>query len=479
MLNLLIPFVCAIAGFLAGQRSLKLGLCAVLTVGYLYGITRANVQGMGTYLMFDLAVLGLYAAQLFRSSWDEERARLSELRFWTVGLILWPTVLFLIFLLFPAKEPLVELVGLRANVFLLPFLLFGGRLSESEVKGVALYCAALNLGAVVLGGVEFVLGIERFYPFNETTEIIYRSRDLVGYTAHRIPASFVNAHAFAGTMAATLPLLLGAWAQDHERRWMGPVLAAASVASFIGIFMAAARTHMVTAAMLALVVSVTGGLSRGQWVRWLAALALVGYVIAGDARLQRFTTLTEEGVLARRIGGSVNQNFFEVAASYPLGNGLTSGGTSVPYFLRPSGGPGMVLESEYARIALEQGLPGLLLWLFFILWVVTRRPGRFRDPWLLGRRLAWVACLSMFASGTLGIGMMASVPQTTLMLLLVGWFTTAPRITDGAGAAATEAPESPEDPALAPLQPVRPLSRRHVTVRNWDLELTDAPERRP
>ena len=137
----------------------------------------------------------------------------------------WPTLLFVIFLTSPTRDALVELVGLRGNAFLLPFLLLGGRLGERDVKDLALYCALLNLGAVGLGAAEFVLGIERFYPLNEATEIIYRSRDLVGRTAHRIPGSFVNAHAFAGTLATTLPLVLGAWSQRHERRWMSPLLA--------------------------------------------------------------------------------------------------------------------------------------------------------------------------------------------------------------------------------------------------------------
>ena len=225
MLNFLIPLICAVGTFLAARQSLKLGLCAVLTVGYLYGITRANIGGIGTYLMFDVATLALYAAQLFRLTSGQERARLRELQFWTVSLIAWPTFLFVVFLVFPDNDPAVELVGLRANVFLLPFLLLGGRLDTEDIKDVAIFCALLNLGAVALGAAEFVLGIERFYPLNETTEIIYRSQDLLGNTAHRIPGSFVNAHAFAGTLASTLPLILGAWSQRHERRWVGPVLA--------------------------------------------------------------------------------------------------------------------------------------------------------------------------------------------------------------------------------------------------------------
>jgi hypothetical protein len=116
-----------------------------------------------------------------------------------------------------------------------------------------------------------------------------------------------------------------------------------------------------------------------------------------------------------------------VVSQHPLGRGLADGGTSVPYFLREGRDSGTVIENEYARIALEQGLPGLVIWILFIVWVLTRRPGRVKDTWLLSRRLVWVTCASMFASGMLGMGMLAAVPQTVLMLILIGWTTTVRR----------------------------------------------------
>ena len=326
-LSVLIVVGSFVVCFQAANRSLKLGLCAVLTVGYLYGITRANRPDTWTYVMFDVAVIGLYAAQLVRSSSREEQARTHDLRLWMIVLMAWPTLLFVVF---PSKNPMVELVGLRANMFLLPFLLFGARLSDDDLKDIGLYMAALNIAAVAFGAVEFFVGIERFFPLNEATEIIYRSRDLVEHSAYRIPSSFVNAHAFAGTLAMTLPLMLGSWSQVQERRWAGPLLSAAVVASFMGIFMAATRTHMITATLLAFIVTMTGGLSQRQWLKWLAGLGIVAYIVAGDARFQRFTTLGDKGVVSERIAGSVNQGFFDVASEHPLGNGLASGGTSVP-----------------------------------------------------------------------------------------------------------------------------------------------------
>jgi hypothetical protein len=414
-----------IACFWAANRSLRHGMFAVMVVGYLYGILRANFPDTSTYLTFDMAVLGLFVAQLWRPLTPEQRRRAHDLRLWLVILIAWPALLFF---LFSADTPMVELVGLRANTFLLPFLLIGARLTDDDLFWLALGFAALNLVAVAVGVGEFFLGIEPFYPHNEVTDIIYRSKDLVGWTAHRIPATFSSAHAFAGTLVMTLPLLIGAWVQTtRETRWQRNLLGLAIAASLLGVFMAAARTHMITASVLVAIVTFSGQLRGEQWVRWVVALALVGYVISGEERLQRFTTLQDTAYVSERLNESVNEGFFDAIRAYPMGNGLAGGGTSVPYFLRGNQSP-LTMENEYARIGIEQGLPGLTLWLIFVLWVFARWPRRRTEGWALGRTLAWICCGMFFATGLTGVGLMSSVPQTALMLAIVGWFVTSPEM---------------------------------------------------
>ena len=418
-------FFCAgafLGCLLAGNRSLKHGLLTLIGVGYSYGILRANFPDVWTYLMFDAGVLGLYTSQLWRPLLLEQRRKVQDLRLWMIALMAWPALLFIIF---PSNAPLVELVGLRANIFLLPFLLLGARLSSDDLADLAIVLGVFNLVVVAIGVVEFFIGIEPFYPINEVTEIIYKSKDLVERTAYRIPATFSSAHAFAGTLVMSLPLLLGAWAQPHRHHWHGPLLATAIGASLMGIFMAAARTHMITAAILVVVVTFSGRLGGRQWRRWAVAVAAVGYLIAGDERFQRFTTLQDTAFLAQRWGGSVNEGFFGLVGQYPMGNGLAGGGTSVPYFMQRSSEPGPQMENEYVRIVLEQGLPGLALWLLFIIWVLARSPGRMRDSWALGRRLAWVTFAAAFFSGLVGMGLFTSVPQTVIMLMTMGWYVVA------------------------------------------------------
>jgi hypothetical protein len=434
MTSIAIAFLAFAVTFGAANRSLRLGLCSVIGVGYLYGIVRANLPDIYTYLMFDLAAISLYLVQIWRPMTIEQRIGSRELRLWVAALIGWPILLFT---LFPTSSPLVEAVGLRANVFLLPFLIFGARLTYDDLRQFTFFLAGMNILAVLVAGAEYYLGVSAFFPRNEVTELIYRSHDLLGQ-AFRIPSFFANAHAFAGTMAVTLPLLIGAWAQEREspRSWRQIMLVVAIIGSFLGIFMAAARIHTITAGLIALMVTFSGRLSRKQWVRWAAAIAIIAYVVAGNVRLQRFTTLSDRAAVNERIGGSVNEDFVTVISAHPFGRGLAGGGTSIPYFLQVPRNYGAILENEYARIALEEGLPGLVLWLGFMTWVLLKGFGPPRDEWALTRRLVWLVAGANFVAGMLGMGMLVAVPQTALMLLSIGWMTT----TRGLASAAARRP---------------------------------------
>src|SRR5262249_42597819 len=107
--------------------------------------------------------------------------------------------------------------------------------------------------------------------------------------------------------------------------------------------------------------------------------------------------------------------------NYPMGNGMGAGGTSIPFFLQDLISKPVGMENEYCRILLEEGLPGLLLWIGFICWALTRRGPPRRDSWFLGWRLLWYTCLGCFAFGVLGTGLMTAIPQTTILFVSLGF----------------------------------------------------------
>jgi hypothetical protein len=412
--------LCGVAFLLclqAGRRSLAAGLCALLTVGYAYGIVRANLPDGYSHLLFDAAVLGVYVSQ-FRGRLPRwQFARSEALRSWVIVLSAWPALLFAI----PMQDPVIQLVGLRASVFLLPFLLLGARLTGDDVYKLALWLSILNLAAAALAGVQFVVGVEPFFPRNAITDTIYRSRDLANYTAYRIPSSFSSAHAYAATMVMSIAVIAGAWVQGHHGRWQPRLMGAALLTAMLAVFMSATRLNAVLLFALVVTTVFTGRLPGAYRFRWLILLLLLGYLVGGDERLQRVRTLQDPEFIAERLAGSVNMGFVELLREYPLGNGLGGGGTSVPYFLQHRIRNVVVMENEYARILLELGIPGLIMWMSFLLWTFTRGRVRRTDMFYFGRRLALVACACGFATGLIGLGLFTSVPMTVLLLLLTGW----------------------------------------------------------
>jgi hypothetical protein len=420
-MSILLCVVFFAAAFFATHLSRSAGLGVVLAVGYIYGILRANLTGGVAHFTFDCAVVGYFSA-LVLGRWPKTRETRSqaEMRQWFIALLGWTIVVFLI----PMQALLIQLVGLRGNCFLLPFVLIGSRLDREEATEFAHWLAGLNLIAFAFAIAEFILGVPTFFPVNEVTELIYRSNDVGG--SLRIPATFANAHAYGGAMVATIPWLLGAWTQKANKFSSQLLFAAGVSVAMVGVFLSATRTNFLALVVVILVATFSGKMKGAFWGIWIIILVGLAYVISGEERLQRFTTIANPEYIVSRIEGSVNLSFFELMARYPLGNGLGAGGTSIPHFLQYLLSEKVGLESEYSRILLEQGIPGLLLWIAFVFWVCYRRPVEKEDPWHFGRLMLWGLNILMFATGLTGTGLLTGIPGTVLFLLGVGFAATPP-----------------------------------------------------
>ena len=216
-----------LACFIAARRSIVWGVGLVMTLGYAYGILRANVPNPAMHFLFDAGALGLYLALITRGLKPEQRSRLGALQPWIALLVGWPLLLFL----FPVQDPLVQLVGLRGQIFFIPFILIGAMLESDDWYALAKWFAVLNLAAFGFALAEYIDGVPRFYPRNAMTTIIYSSKDVVGHTAFRIPSTFTSAAPYSTMMVATTTLLLGAQVQRRKRKRDFWLLSAAIVAT--------------------------------------------------------------------------------------------------------------------------------------------------------------------------------------------------------------------------------------------------------
>jgi hypothetical protein len=408
-----------VACFWAGRRSLGQGLVMLLAFGYFYGILRANLLTTFSHFIFDAGLLGLYASFRWSSPADAKRSRAAML--WTIVLILWPILLVAL----PFQPLLVSLVGLRGNIFFIPLLLLGSRLKGKDLTELSLGLAALNLVALGFAGAEYFLGVPRFFPLSPVTQIMYNSNDVTGGYL-RIPATFINAHAFGGAMVGTIPFLVGLWvgAEKPLYRLIGMI---GIPLAMIGVLMSATRTNFVFGCAMVAVLFFKMRMSTAQKACFVLILAAVGYAALSNVRLQRFKSLDDTDYVAERVAGSVNRGFFEILLEYPMGNGLGGGGTSIPYFLEGQVRNPIGMENEYARILAEQGIIGLFLWLGFLVWFFHGGGKAFSNgPWAITRKMTWCVVAIGFGTAWIGTGLLTSIPGTVLIMIGAGWTTVAP-----------------------------------------------------
>ena len=405
--------------FAAARRQLWAGFVAALAVGYFYGILRGNIPQPASHFIFDTGALGLYLALLIRTYSPVQKYKVRKLMPWFLCLVAWPTLLFFV----PIQNPLIQLVGLRGQIFFLPFLLIGVQLERDDAYKIALSLAVLNTIVLVFALLELKFGVPRFYPHNVVDDIIYLSAVSLrgGQLVTRIPATFTSSAAYGGSMIASLPFLLGALTQERRGWWERNLLLAGTGASAVGVFLAASRTEAIFLFAMFAGMTFWHRLRNMPWGGWLALLLGLAWLVYSVPRLQRFAELQDTGYIKTRIQSSVNSTFLQLMEDYPLGNGLGGGGTSIPSFLQGDLKNPVGMENEYARIMLEQGVPGLALWLGFIVWVLTRPLPRPSEPWYVGRWLARFLCTIFFATAPMGLGMLTAIPQTASLLVLCGW----------------------------------------------------------
>jgi hypothetical protein len=392
-----------------------------MAVGYTYGIARANIPTPAMHFAFDFGVIGFYLALITGQLTPAQSSRVKRLQPWLAALAGWPILLFF----FPVQDPLIQVVGLRGQIFFLPFLAVGALLELEDYYVLARWFAVLNLVALGFAIAEYFKGIEWFMPLNHNTAIIYSS-NMSGFKAtYRIPSIFTSSASYSGMMVGTTVLLLGAWVQ-RRGGWKDYYLfSAALVGSGLGVFLGASRTQAAILLLMFAAVLLRGHLSGKVLLRAALVIVCVGWIVSSNPRLQRFTELQDTELVEERLGTSVNESFWNALIDYPMGNGLGGGGTSVPYFLQDRMRNPVSIENEYARLLLEEGIPGLLIWISFLIWAISSPLPKQKEARYLGLAIARVYVAIVFGTAVLGTGTLTAIPGTALLFVYLGWMSTA------------------------------------------------------
>ncbi|PTL81836.1 hypothetical protein [Vitiosangium sp. GDMCC 1.1324] len=395
------------------------GLGVLFLFGYFYGMLRARFPDGLSHFIFDAGVMGLYLAFFTKRSKSVRLGRDGQaLRLWVKALMVWPLCTLVLSPLFDSQHIFIQFVGLRMAILLLPLMLIGLRLEAEDLDRLGTWLLWLNLVAFGFALLELALGIEPFFPRNASSYIIYISRDVGEEGLPRIPATFNSAHAYAGTMLMSLPLLV----RRIGRSKAGRLLTFATLGtSVLGIFICAARSPVVQLVAIGGLLLLVTRLSVKLLGGMLVVGVLVGLIVSANPRFQRFSTLDDTDAVTDRVSLSVNTSVFDVVTTYPLGNGLGSAaGTSIPFFLSHLAKPQVGFENEFARVAMEQGFIGLVLWLGFLAWFLIKLPPRRRKEQVVANRMMWATVVVMWMTALIGTGLLASVPGSALLLLWMG-----------------------------------------------------------
>jgi len=400
------------------RRNVADGLGLLLVIGSLYGIARCRIFDGYSHFLFDAATLGAYAGTLPRLA-ASTTPSIVGLKKWVYALASLLLLLILVSPLIDAQPVSVQLLGLRPAIFFLPFLLIGAALKASDARRLAWWCLGVALGTAVVALAEYTYGVEPFFPINEASRIIYLSRDIGEERAIRIPSTFSSAHAYGGTMVALVPLLI--LLLDSGRRRSTVLAISGLAAACLGVFACAARLPFLGLLAVLGAVLFRGARRPGIRIGGLVVLAVLALVVSRNERLQRFETLSDSEYVSNRVRGSLNESFLEILSENPIGRGLGSAvGTSIPYFLLDEAKPQVGMENEFARIGVEQGILGFLLWLVFGVTILARKPGRLQKFGGIADVGMWVFCIYSWASGFIGTGFLASVPGTMMLMLFMG-----------------------------------------------------------
>jgi hypothetical protein len=404
-----------IASLMVARRSLGHGLGLVLAIGCVYGWLRAVLLDGFTHFTFDMALAGLYLSIL---------PRLKPIRGWggsfvsigTLLLIGWPLVVILISPFLKAPHVFIQVAGLRNAILFAPLVLIGMALSREDLRQFSLWAEWCVVLVSCFTLAEWLFGLEIAYPLNEATLLIYVSHDITG-GYYRLPSSFVSSHVYGGTMIALLPLFLGRLEEQPRRRLLTAV-ACALVA--LGVFACGARLPVVLLGLIVggMLLQLRHGIVASLFL--IVMMVVVGYSVSQSERLRRFESLGDTEMVASRISQSVNMSFWEILSDHPMGRGLGSAaGTSVPFFLVEYSKPPVGIENEFARLLLEEGLPGLLGWAGFVVLVLGRSAVglRRRSSRAVGM---WIFCAGTWVSGLIGVGILAAIPTTMLLMLYLG-----------------------------------------------------------
>jgi hypothetical protein len=409
-----------LALILSTRYGLTLALLA-LYLGLLDGPVKLLSASQGASAIRDVLIFAILLGMAVRAAVTRERVRMPPLSSWVVAFV----ALVLIEAANPGTHGILKAVGgYRQQLEWVPFFFFGYIVmrSKERLRKLFLLLGVIALANGVVGAYQSQLAPAQLASWGPgygeriagTDGLGGRTYSVEGVSRVRPPALGSDSGFGGGVGVLALPGLLALLAVGRmRRRWLLVLLC---LGALLGIATSASRTSIVIA-VIALLSFGLLSLSAGRHATrpLVALLALVALAVpVGSVLLAtegRGVFARYESLVASQAHGPGNDSkerdlaqIPRYIANAPFGVGLGTYGSAAGFGGRERvtiEGKGTTGESAYNLLALELGLPGLLVWVGFSLSVIAlavRGLRRVRDVEL---RVYLAAAFAVFIAFTM------------------------------------------------------------------------------
>ena len=274
----------------------------------------------------------------------------------------------LLYMLIPSNLTILsQLVAVKQRLYYMPLILVGYFFlrSTGDLKGLisamAVYAIGVSLFGIYLhfAGPEGLVRMGAKYSAVFFTPVASRAE----VTIWRVPGTFTSSGQYGAYLSLNAIVIAALLLVPNLRRWARLVAVVALVCIVFAMLASGSRASIIVAsAGIALAMLMSGRLTRvGLWALVGYAVLAYGFVALGPGVQDRFDSIASAEHLTRFQRTYFGQLFLPSLLENPLGHGLGVATIGARHFSEFS--KLIFTESYFGILAVETGLPGLMIFL--------------------------------------------------------------------------------------------------------------------
>jgi hypothetical protein len=270
----------------------------------------------------------------------------------------------LLYMLIPSEFTILsELVAVKQRLYYVPLIIVGYFFvrSNADLKGLITAMSVYAIGVSLFGIYLYFAGPEGLTRLGAKYSAVFYTPGEV--RVWRVPGTFTSSGQYGGYLSLNAIVISALLVVPGVRRSARVAAMVALVLIVLAMLASGSRTSIVVAsAGIALAMLMSGRLTRlGLWVLAGYAVFAYGFVALGPGVQERFDSIVAAEHVTRFQRTYFGQLFLPILLQNPLGLGLGIATIGARHFADYS--KMYLMESYFGILAVETGLPGLLVFL--------------------------------------------------------------------------------------------------------------------